>query len=182
MSYFYCKHDDTEQRDPVKILQALLHRIFLSWCNYRLPECITTVYRKRQKDGFSSGALGFEECQGLLTSTLELFLEATLFIDALDEIDPEKRGEILDALRKLVETHKTVKIFLSSRVKSDINIKFDGIPRIYIEATNNRSEITQFVNQELDRALRDGALLAGEISVDLKQDIASVLCEKADGM
>jgi hypothetical protein len=188
--YFYCNRNEEQRRDPTAIMQAIVKQLSLllsasheSLGSYGLPEPVVAKYEERSKDGFSSGPLGFHECQDLIVSLLDMNPQTTIIIDALDECDPTKRGRLLKALEILVgSSTKLVKIFVSSRDDDDITLKLKNVPNLYIEATDNKDDIERFIQREITLSIQESRLLRGNISEELKKKIISTLIENAHGM
>lgn len=140
-------------------------------------------YYKRVSDGWASGALGFQESYELIVSLLSMYSQTTIIIDALDESNPKERWQLLDVLEKLAQSSATIiKIFISSRDDVDIMRRFEGIPNLYISASDNSEDIERFVHREVTQAILKKTLLCGYVTEELKQQIISAILSKANGM
>jgi hypothetical protein len=105
---------------------------------------------------------------------------ATIFIDALDECDPNWQDELLDALQiKINRNESLLKVFISSRDDGDIVLRLTGSPNIYIQSKDNQSDIERFVHAKVRKAIAQKRLLNGEIPDELTDEIIKVLCEGA---
>lgn len=176
--YFYCNRNADQRRDPTFVLRALLKQLSLAMPLAGLPKPVVDEYDKESKDGFSSGPLPFKRCADLLVSLFEMFPKTTIIIDALDESDPQKRGELLDTLKAFMNSSENlIKIFISSRDDLDIQLKLVDHPNLYIEAQDNQEDIERFIHREMMTNQRLFLL-----PNDLKSRVVSTLASKAKGM
>ena len=77
-------------------------------------------YKELHSEGFGSRTLTLNECISLILAISDNKL-AIILIDALDECNPERRYELLEALDTILqECANLVKIFVSSRDDGDI--------------------------------------------------------------
>ena len=107
----------------------------------------------------------------------------TIFIDALDECRSDQRHKLLQALDLLVQNSPhVVKIFITSRDDIDIVMRLQKSPNIYVSARENGADINQFVDTIVQKAISDGRLLNGNISLDFQAHIIESLARKAQGM
>lgn len=149
----------------------------------RLPEVVLQEYKGREKGGLADGALRLSECEKLIVSLLDIHPQTTIIIDALDEVYQDKRWILISSLQKIiVRSPSLVKIFVSSRDNLDIRLRLEDVPNMYIEATDNRGDITRYVQRELKRATDNRLLLAGRASESLKAQIISTIEQHANGM
>lgn len=130
--YFYCKRDDPQRRNPEVIMQAILKHLCLALKN--LPSQVVQEYDKRQEKGHATGSLGFNECNNLVTSLLNIYSHTTIIIDALDESDPDERWQLLESFENIIHSATSpVKIFVSSRDDIDIKLRLEKVPNHYID-------------------------------------------------
>jgi hypothetical protein len=112
-----------------------------------------------------------------------MYPQTTIVIDALDESDPTKRGDLLEGLKMIISTSTSlVKVFLSSRDDADITLELSDVPNLYIHATENMSDIDRFIHRELIYYIERRKLLRGEANDELKTQIVSTLLSNANGM
>ena len=141
------------------------------------------IYRTREQDGFAAGPLTLDESTAL---TIELSQDrplTTIIIDALDECDISSRGDLLDALsRILYDSCSLVKILVSSRADADIKCHFSDCLNLRVEASQNQADIENYVNSEVEYLINRKKLLRGNVPEKLKQTIANYLREQAKGM
>lgn len=177
--YFYCNRNEPERRDPTTIMQAIVKQLSLVFPG--LPKPVVAAYDERFKSGLASGALRFEECHTLLVSLLDLYPQTTIIIDALDESDPEKRGQFLELLTTIMHSSASlVKVFISSRDDIDIKLALENVPNLYINAQDNREDIARFIHREMRNSIKNRPLC--NLLEKLKNQIVSTLADKANGM
>ncbi len=188
LAYFYCSKRDADPRnaDPEEILRALLRQ--LTGRDVRLPMrgSVAQEYQRRKEQADERGgqtpSLGMEE---IVAHILNITADdpVILIVDALDEIDDIKRGDLFDALDQIVQqSHNVVKIFLSSRNDGDIVDRFDHCSNVRMDEGLNRDDINHFVLHEVDQAIKSKKLLRGRVTSRLREEIISTLCSGAQGM
>ena len=127
-AYFYCAKSATENKrsDRTEILRSILRQLSVTDPKRKVVHsAIVAEFDRREIeakiDGFDVQRLDVQECVRLtldITSTIP----ATIIIDAVDEIPPMSRHELVDALRKITqESGSVVKVFITSRDESQIS-------------------------------------------------------------
>lgn len=183
LAYFYCKRDENGSSDPEVLLRTVVKQLSHARVGSSLQEPVLNFYRSRKHEDFASGPLRFEESVDLIISLVNLYPQTTLIIDALDECDMGKRGNLLTALTRILgSSAKLVKVFVSSRDDDDIKYNLQKVPNVYINAKDNTADIDRFVNFEIAKSIEDGKLLRGRVPEGLKQHIISTLTKGANGM
>ena len=183
VTYFYCHRNEEPRRDPRIIMASIVKQLTVPVLP-SLPEQVVSSYDKRVKDGFASGCLELSECRDLIVSLLGIYSKVTIIIDALDEVLPDKRDQLLDALKVILGSSPKVKIFVSSRNDVDIRLQLEQLPYHYIDAADNQSDIERFVQREVERGIEKKKLLYGRLDLndDLTKEIIQTLVAKANGM
>lgn len=145
---------------------------------------IVSAYTKRETDGFASGPLRIDESRALIIQLIEQYPLTTIVIDALDECDPERRGDLLETLESILkESLSLVKIFISSRDDQDIVLHLRDYPNLDLSSEKNRDDISLFINTEVHSLIKKRRLLAYSMNrEDLKMKIIEQVTKKADGM
>jgi len=133
--------------------------------------------------GQLTSRLTLKECEDLLVQLMAVYPQTTICIDAIDEVDLKLRFELLDTLRHVVERSNTlVKIFVTTRMDTDILMQFEMFPRIELEPDDIVDDINRFVEEKLQEMIERKRLLHGNVSSALKDEICQVLCERSKGM
>ena len=140
------------------------------------------VIKRYQQDkdmGSRSVGLTLDQAQKLIVELIRDHYDyVTIILDALDEIDLQKRSSMFSFLKKLILPQRTiVKLLISSRNEPDIFDYFGGSENLYIEAKDNADDIRRYVMQEIDNRL-----LVGHAKEALKAKVEDVLTSKAAGM
>ena len=140
------------------------------------------AYENEQKDPSACQKLPVDACLKLLSHLLEYYKHPGIFLDALDECSEESRWLILSDLLSILEKSKHLKVFISSRHSLEIEDRLNDSPHVSIEAKDNAQDIENYVKSTLTRRIEDRKLLRGRISIELRQDIETVLQRNANGM
>jgi hypothetical protein len=120
-----------------------------------------------------------EAATQLLCEFVDAFPQTTLVLDALDECNEAVRMGFIDLLEKLVrDAAKPIKIFISSRLDSDVTERLKGGPNVAITATDNQNDIAVFVEAEIVKR----PLWWQKLSGQLHGEIIQRLCKESLGM
>ena len=144
------------------------------------------AYAERKEDADENNCdpekLTATECVELILAILD-YDPAVIVIDALDECDPARRHELLQALDRIIQISASLmKVFVSSRDDNDILCSLSESPNVYIHASDNDEDIQRFVRAEVNQAVKDRRLLCGDLSDSLKDHIICTLTRGAQGM
>ncbi|KAH6689768.1 hypothetical protein F5X68DRAFT_260368 [Plectosphaerella plurivora] len=183
MAYFYCARNPAE---PLRgkcdaVLASLVRQLSGKSANSGILPAVVAPYQDALDGivGFEDFSWTSDESSSILLELLEDYPAATIVLDALDEVNPEDRQELMDVLSKLLrEAPNLLKIFVSSRDNYDITLHFEGLPNIHIDAYDNRGDIESFIDNRLTAA----KLLRGWLPDALRRKIAQTLLDKAQGM
>lgn len=188
LAYFYCKRDNTEydRQDPNAILAAIVKQLARPKDGLPLHEAVVKEYKLREEDGFSKGALQLEKSRDIIIDLANFYRCTTIILDALDECDKHKRGELIEAFRHIIKkASNLVRILISSRDDDDISYELSRTTDLRVKATDNR-DIEQYVNAEVSTSIEKGGLLRRvprvEIDEAFKSRLATALINGADGM
>ena len=183
--YFYCTRDpaERERANPDAILRGLVRQLACSASDGTILEPVKELYRSREQDGFAAGPLTLDESTALIIELSQDRPLTTIIIDALDECDLSSRGDLLEALSKILQDSRSlVRLLVSSRADADIVCHFSDCPNLQLEASQNQEDIDYYVKSEVEDLIKRKKLLRGNVSENLKRTIQSVLSEQAKGM
>ncbi|KAL8882710.1 MAG: hypothetical protein Q9192_007538, partial [Flavoplaca navasiana] len=187
-SYFYCTRDDAEKAraNPDEIMRAILKQLSCPDASQPIHAAVLGEYQKRQKDADEDGLdptkLPLQDCKSLILEISDQ-LPIVVMVDALDECDPLRRHELLQALEDIVQSSNSlVKVIISSRDDLDISYRLAGVPNVYISSDDSRDDLDRFVERELDKAIEEQRLLRGQVPTCLRQQIIDRLRAGANGM
>ncbi|KAF8252084.1 hypothetical protein K440DRAFT_19197, partial [Wilcoxina mikolae CBS 423.85] len=181
MAYFYCNKAEEDRREPKSILNTLVQQLSLIEDNLLRP--IVDIYLDRKTIGQLSSSLSLTESKNLLVQLSDIYPRTTICIDARDEVDKEKRIELLESLKYVINNSKNlVKIFATTRMDPDILYQFKIFPRIELQPDDNVNDINQFIETKVDGVIKDGLLLGGDVRPELKDEICVILRNRSKGM
>ena len=148
-----------------------------------IPSCINRLYEEKERPGFASSGLTFQECGVLVPELVRMYAKVTLVLDALDECDRSARHLLINEIDKLVSgpTSCVIKVFISSRPDKDIKHRFQDGPNVCISATDNGADIKKFVVDTMNNSPPEW-LEEVTSAPGLREEIATTLHEKAEGM
>jgi hypothetical protein len=113
LAFFYCARNanEPERSDPVEVLRCILEQLSCSDLDMPIRSPVTKAYltRKREARGRRFERLELEEAVDVILELLESN-PATIVIDGLDECDPAKRQDLLDALRRIIKESDNVRV------------------------------------------------------------------------
>lgn len=149
----------------------------------RLSKLVENIYKERKDGGFKSGPLTMAESESLLIKMTADYESTFICIDALDECDKDTRGDLLDALQRILKKSTCpIKVFVASRDDQDIKLHLDGLPNVYIRPTDNHTDIDRFIRDEIDRLVDRKKLMYGFYDHELKAAIIENITSRAGGM
>lgn len=170
--------------DPNHILRSILMQLSSSDMDTPIREPVVLAYHERVQEarGGQPEVLTLNECTDIILQLLE-DNPTIIVVDALDECDAVLRQDLILSFRRIIEESPSVlKLFLSSRDDRDIVTKMKTASEVYIEATDNRTDIQNFVVYQVKKAIEEERILNGMVSERLKGEIIRTLISKASGM
>lgn len=181
-AYFYCSRttNDLSLQDPKSILLSLLRQLAAPLPGLAIKAPILSVYSRETSRGSHKAHLAIDEIISLLTDLIQRYYEkVVLVLDALDECEPRGRLQLLETFTKLTYNNTTtiVKTLISSRQDPDIEGHFMKTPNVWITATDNAADISEYVSKELGKRL-----LRGKATKDLRDRVEQELNAKANGV
>ncbi len=189
MGYFYCVRNpsESERADPDEIMRSILKQLSSSTSAQPVRLSVAKKYKDLKDEAVEHGDT--EPPRFITTDCVDLILEllvnnsATIIIDVLDECDPDRRYELLEALDKIIQdSSNVVNVFVSSRDDNDIVCRLRESSNVIIHASDNSQDIERFIVSHVDQSIRNKRLLSGRVSKELKEQIIHVLTQKAQGM
>ena len=183
LAYFYCDRNQADRQSPEQVMKSFVRQLSTPRDSDMIPSCIEKCYVEKEKPGFASSSLTFQECSALIRELSTMYTKITLVLDALDECDRSTRNDLITEIDDLVSssTSCVIKVFISSRPDRDIKYRFQVGPNVCISATENESDIKKFISNAIDNSPK--YWLAEVTSAPgLREEIVNTLHEKADGM
>jgi hypothetical protein len=189
LAYFYCLYQEESRDSPESIMRALVKQMCLAYPGMNLPTPLLSLYEEREKTGHSSGPPKLKESEDLIVKLSKGVWKTTIIIDALDECNPQTRGGLFNALKRIVSLASNIKIFVTARNDGDIDEKLRGFLNHYIHSVDNTEDINKFIDTEIERRCRpddleygERSLLGGEAPPELKNMVISTIKQKACGV
>jgi ankyrin repeat protein len=176
-AFFYCDKNETRRSQPLSILQSIVRQLSTT---AKSPEATQTklheLYTKCRQEGTT---FGLETCKEQIRTSLDIYEQTIIVIDAMDECDPDSRDELIDALKSFVSesNNRPVKIFISSRPDPDIGNLLENSPNIGINANDNKGDIQKYLSAEMDKVAKKAPFFGR-----LKSKIIDALLERCQGM
>lgn len=128
---------------------------------------IVELYNVQGK-GFTSKGPDILQCQKLIASLIEIHGSATIIIDALEECDPDKRQDLLEAFEYILkESAGLVKIFVSSREDQEIECSLRSYRSLQVSSDRNSHDIEAYVVEKTESLVRKGRLLRNSQARDI---------------
>ena len=186
IAYFYCTKTVAESMrgDPDEILRSVLRQLSINPVHKSVHSVVDAEYKRREaealSDGFEVQKLDGQTCVKLILDITALN-PATIIIDAIDEIPPPRRYELIQGLKTIrQDSGSVVKVFMTSRNDGQINtLLSDEAVEIQINASNNESDIRSFVHRHVSLAISSCNLLNGRVAGDLHADLERSLVQSA---
>jgi hypothetical protein len=184
--FFYCSRNTAEpaRSSPEAIIASIVRQLSSLQPGLPLLAPIITAYMKKEAEGFASGTLQIHESCALIVQLVEYYPLTTIVIDALDECDPERRADLLEALEAILrDSSHLVKIFVSSRGDQDIVCHLQGYPNLEIASDRNMDDIVLFVRAETQNLITKRKLLRfSSNKEELKEVIINQVTSGSGGM
>ena len=183
IAYFYCDRNQSDHRNNENIIRSLVRQLSTPQDGDSIPSCIDDCFTGKQKKGFSSSSLTFQESTGLIRKLLKGYTKVTIILDALDECEESTRHLLIDELDKLVSEPSSciLKVLISSRPDKDIKHRFERGPNVSIRATDNQEDIKTFLITAIRTGPGDWKKMITNCP-GLEDEIVNTLHKKADGM
>ena len=155
------------------ILGSFLRQLLIT---AKVPIPDQVIYNLQDIRGLG-GKVGIEDILVLLKMQLQQLKCAFICIDAVDELEPNVRRQLLDTLKELA-TNNT-RLFLTGRdhVENEIQNRLKTMQRYKATVSAHRQEIEAFVEQKITDDLNPDAM--DEV---LAKDIADAIIKKSRGM
>ena len=168
----YVDYKDQANQTLGPILGTFLHQ-FLTTSQESIPDEIAQKLHKIQLEG---GKVGAGDNLALLKVRLQQLKRAFICIDAVDELEPKIRRQLLNTLKEL-KTNNT-RIFLTGRSHVENEVRECFQSQAYIIVINaNKQDIETFVKQQINDDPDPNAM-----DDVLEKEIVNVIIKKSQGM
>ncbi|KAL8925652.1 MAG: hypothetical protein Q9208_003335 [Pyrenodesmia sp. 3 TL-2023] len=188
LAYVYCSKNASElaRRDPQEIMRSIVRQLGVASARKTIHCAIVTEYEQReaeaQTEGFDVARLTLQDCVKLILHITESD-PAIIVLDAVDEVRPNSRYELLDSLQHIVkDSVNVVKILATSRDDDQILSLLTNATKVRVEANLNRADMEIFVHDQVNLAIKHRRLLGGHVSSKLQADLSKALMDAAGEM
>ncbi|ETS85593.1 hypothetical protein PFICI_03618 [Pestalotiopsis fici W106-1] len=183
LAYFYCSRNSAEPErwDPSEVLRCIARQLCRDDPDFFVYEPLKHLYEKADKPRHGERRIDNDACVELV---LQLLREnpATIVIDALDELDPDRRHSLLESLDQIVKrSANVIKVFMTSRDDLDISIRLRSTPNLYISASSNQIDVASFIDVKIHEAVDQKKLLGGNVPPGLILKMKETLNDGAGG-
>ncbi|RPB19244.1 hypothetical protein L211DRAFT_794594, partial [Terfezia boudieri ATCC MYA-4762] len=171
--YIYCDYRDKTNQNLLNIMGSILKQHLT--VTTKIPDPIVDLLESLQKNG---KRVMFEDMSQMLKFVIPQTVSHFLCIDALDELDPGSRLELLKALQT---EFGSTRIFLTGRphVASDVSriLQIPSVDSIYI--TPNLIDLRAYLSHKIEL---DQEMNPDDMNEQLKEEILDGVISKAQGM
>ncbi|KAL8787748.1 MAG: hypothetical protein Q9213_002068 [Squamulea squamosa] len=189
LAYIYCSKSATEVElsDPEEIMRSIVRQLGVSCGTQKtIHRAILNDYERRETEaklaGFDLARLSLQDCIRLIIIITGAD-PATIVLDAIDEVQPKGRYELVEALQQVIrDSSSVVKIFATSRDDDQVLSLLTNASTLRIGAENQQADMESFVHDQIDRAIKSRRLLGGDVSSNLQADLSQALIDGAGEM
>jgi Cdc6-like AAA superfamily ATPase len=179
LAFFYCNRNEAERQEPLSVLRSFVRQLSTlvneEHSSISLQRRLQEFYIQKQE---KASAPTISECKELILEFINIYPKTTLILDALDECDKHKRGDLIKIFDDfLAHASRPVKIFISSRPDDDIKERFKSGANIEIQAADNDDDISKFIRSEITKHPR-----WKKMSPELQKVIVETLQDRSQGM
>ena len=173
--FVYCDYQQQKDQSAVNMIGSLLSQIALG--TPEIPSEIRRTFELKQR---GLQALRLPDMLKLFVETVSSIELVYICFDAVDELLPGNRSELLRALRQIISDTPNIRLFLTGR--PHIRGEFDKhlTQRAYIiHIMTDQEDIARYVSRKIDEDDdRDPDLMPDY----LKHDILKTMLDKASEM
>jgi len=172
----YCDYQTQNDQSAVNIIGSLLSQVVLE--SSQIPSEIRCTFEQKQR---GRQALRLPDMLKLFVKTVSLTKRVYICFDAMDELLPENRSELLRALRQIVRDSPNIRLFLTGRphIRGELDKYLTkGAYTIHIIA--NQGDIARYVSRRMEDDDYDGD--PDLMPDDLKNDILKIILERSSEM
>ena len=173
--FLYCDYQMQKDQSAVNMIGSLLSQFVLEAA--QIPLEIQQAFELKKR---GHQALRLPDLLKLFVETITSIERVYICFDAMDELLPDNRSELLRALRQIIRDAPNIRLFLTGRphIREELDKYFSkGAYTIHIVA--DQGDIARYVSRKMeDDDDRDPGLMPD----DLKSDILKTMIEKASEM
>jgi len=174
--FLYCDYQAQKDQSAVNMIGCLLKQVALGPVGI-VGEIKNAFDRSRQGGG---GSLRMPEMLELFVKIITSLERVYICVDAMDELVPQHRSELLRALRQIIQEAPNTRLFLTGRphIRGELDKHLaQGAYTIHI--VPDQGDIVRYLTRKMDD---DDARDPGLMTENLKNDIIDTMLEKASDM
>ena len=171
----YCDYQAHKDQSAVNMIGSLVRQVALG--EVGMGEIRDAFQKSRQGGG---KGLRLPEMLGLLVKTIGSFKRVYICVDAIDELLPQHRSELLRALRQIIQEAPSTRLFLTGRphIRGELDRYLtEGAYLIHI--VPDKRDIAIYLSRKMDD---DDARDPHLMTENLKNDIMKTMLEKTSEM
>ena len=172
----YCDYQTQKDQSAVNIIGSLLSQVALG--AGQIPSAIKRAFELKQR---GHQAIRLPEMLKLFVKTVSLTKRVYICFDAMDELLPENRSELLRSLRQIVREAPNVRLFLTGRphIRGELD-KYLTKGAYIIHIVVDQGDIVRYVSRRMEDDDDDGN--PDLMPDDLRNDILKTMLERASEM
>jgi len=173
--FLYCDYNTQKDQSAVNIIGSLLSQAALGAGH--IPSEIQRAFELEQRGRYP---LRLPEMLKLLVSAACSFERVYICFDAMDELLPENRSELLRTLPQIIRNAPNIRLFLTGRpyIRGELKKHFTNGPYI-INILADQGDIARYISRKIEE---DDDRDPGLMPDNLKHDILKTMMEKASDM
>ena len=174
--FLYCDYQAQGDQSAVNMIGSLLSQIASG--TTQLPSEIQRLFELKNK---GRQALRLPDMLGLLAEVASSIEQIYICFDAIDELLPGNRSELLRALREIIRDAPNIRLFLRGRphIRGELD-KYLTKGAYIISIVADQGDIATYVSRKMEDDEDDGD--PDLMPDDLKNDIMKTMLEKASEM
>ena len=175
-------NESFSRSDPEEALRSVVSQLATSQESNYVAPILQNKYDVYGPDSDQSMKLASSDCIDVIVAVSE-YTPVTIVLDAFDECDQSRSPRLIQHLEEIIRQSPTnVKIFISTRAFPAIEDKLKPDRSIEVTADNNGADVRTFICSTLEKRIKDGTLLHGDVPDDLRTEIEVTLTNRAGCM
>ena len=174
--FLYCDYQTQKDQSAVNMIGSLLSQI--AFGATQIPSEIQRSFEVKQR---GRQALRLPDMSKLLVKAASSMERVYICFDAMDELLPENRSELLRTLRQMIRDAPNIRLFLTGRpyIRGELD-KYLTKGAYIIPIVADQGDIATYVSRKMEDDEDDGD--PGLMPEDLRHDIMKTMLEKASEM
>jgi len=172
----YCDYQAQKDQSAVNMIGGLLRQVAPGLVG-SVGEIQNAFEESRQGNG---KRLRLPEMLGLFVKTICSLKRVYICLDAIDELVPQHRSELLRALRQIIQEAPNTRLFLTGRphIRGELD-RYLTKGAYTIHIVPDQGDITRYLSRKMDD---DNEMDPDLMTENLRNDIMKTMLEKASEM